>query len=321
MDKSVRILITGANGFLGKILCEKLESRGYNKLVTFRKSEYDITKEKDVSELFKQKGPFDVVIHLAASVGGIGFNKKNPGKAYYDNIMMNTLIQEYSRINKVSKFLGIGTVCSYPKYTQLPFKEENLWDGYPEETNASYGLAKKMMLTQSQAYRQQYGFNAIHLLMINLYGPDDNFDLESSHVIAALIRKFYEAKLNKAEKVVLWGDGTPSREFLYVKDAAEAIVLAMEKYNKPAPINIGSGEEIRIKDLADKIKKLTGFEGSIEWDISKPNGQPRRCLDISKAKKELGFIAKTSLDEGLRKTIEFYRKIIETSETKSNSSS
>jgi len=303
-----RILITGANGFLGKVLCKKLRLKGYNNLITFRIDEYDITKEKDVSELFKHKEHFDIVIHLAASVGGIGFNKKNPGKVYYDNIMMNTLMQEYSRRNKVSKFVGIGSVCAYPKFAAIPFKEENLWDGYPEETNASYGLAKKMMLVQSQAYRQQYGFNAIHLLMINLYGPDDNFDLENSHVIAALIRKFYEAKINKSEKVILWGDGSPSREFLYVEDAAEAIVLAMGKYNKPEPINIGSGEEIMIKELAIKIRGLIGFEGRIEWDTSKPNGQPRRCLDISKAKKEFGFIAKISLDNGLKKTIESFVK-------------
>lgn len=308
MDKKIRILVTGGNGFLGKSVCAELKSKGYIHVITFRSKDYDITKESEVKKLFKDKGPFDAVIHLAGLVGGIGFNKQHPGKVYYENLMMNTLMQEYSRVNKVSKFVGIGSVCAYPKFTPVPFKEETLWNGYPEETNAPYGLAKKMMLVQSQAYREEYGFNAVHLLMINLYGPNDNFGLEHSHVIAALIRKFYEAKRDGKPEVVLWGDGSASREFLYVDDAAEAIVLAMEKYDKPEPVNIGAGNEIKIKDLANKIKTMMNYSGKIVWDTTKPNGQPRRGLDVSKAKKEFGFAAKTSFDEGLKKTIRWYEE-------------
>ena len=266
----------------------------------------NLTGENNVEKLFKDNAQIDVVLHLAAVVGGIGFNKENPGNIYYENIMMNTLVQEYSRLAGVSKFVGVGSVCSYPKIVPTPFKEEKLWDGYPEETNAPYGLAKKSMLVQSQAYAQQYGFNAIHLVMVNLYGPEDDFNPKTSHVIPALIRKFSEAKQNNYNEVILWGTGSASREFLYVEDAAEGIIHAMEHYNKSFPVNLGSGHEVTIKGLATKIADLTGFEGEIKWDSSKPDGQPRRCLDVSKAEKEFGFKAGTSLDEGLKKTIDWY---------------
>ncbi len=306
MEKTDRILVTGSNGFLGKALLSKLRGRGYTNLVLFTKEEYDIVKEAEVDRLFKEKGPFDVVIHLAAVIGGIGFNKRNPGLSFYGNLMMNTLMQEYSRINKVKKFVGIGSVCEYPKFTEVPFKEKNLWDGYPEETNAPYGLSKKMMLVQSQAYREQYGFNGIHLLQVNLYGPWDNFSLNDSHVIAALILKFHNAKEKNLNEVTLWGTGSASREFLYVEDAAEAIVLAMERYDKSEPVNIGASRELTIKEVAEIISKNIGFKGKIIWDTSKPDGQPRRCLDTSKAKEEFGFTAKTSFEEGIKKTVEWY---------------
>jgi len=266
----------------------------------------NLTGENNVEKLFKDNAQIDVVLHLAAVVGGIGFNKENPGNIYYENIMMNTLVQEYSRLAGVSKFVGVGSVCSYPKIVPTPFKEEKLWDGYPEETNAPYGLAKKSMLVQSQAYSQQYGFNAIHLVMVNLYGPEDDFNPKTSHVIPALIRKFSEAKQNNCNEVTLWGTGNASREFLYVEDAAEGIVFAAEKYNKSDPINLGNGMEISIKELTGKISKIIGFNGKIIWDSSKPDGQPRRCLDVSKAEKEFGFKAKTSFDSGLKRTIDWY---------------
>lgn len=306
--KNKKVLVTGGNGFLGKAVVNKLKSKECTKIIIPTHKEYDITKEVEVKKLYNNNKNIDVVIHLAADVGGIGYNQNNPGAVYYNNIMMNTLVMEYARLNNVSKFVGVGSVCSYPKWTEIPFKEKNLWDGYPEETNAAYGLTKKMMLEQGKAYKTQYGFNAIHLLMINLYGPGDNFDLENSHVIAALIRKFIEAKENDKDKVVAWGDGSPTREFLYVEDASEGILLAAEKYDESEPVNLGSGMEISIKELTEKIADYVEFEGEIEWDISKPNGQPRRCLDISKSREEFGFEARVNFDKGLKKTIEWYKE-------------
>jgi len=305
-----KVLITGGHGFVGRYVVQKLYERHLNKdqMVLFHKNEFDLRKEEDVKPLFAVNEDINIVIHLAGDVGGLGYNRKFSGSVFYNNIMMNTLVMEYSRLNGVKKFVGIGCVCSYPKFAYVPFKEEELWDGYPEETNASYGLAKKMMLVQGQAYREQFRFNAIHLLMVNLYGPGDNFDLESSHVIPGLIRKFVRATRENRREVVVWGTGKASREFLYVEDAAEAIVLATEKYNKSYPVNIGAGFEITIKDLVELIVGLTGFAGKVVWDSSKPDGQPRRMLDISRAEKEFGFKAKTPFEEGLKKTIEWYKK-------------
>jgi len=259
-----------------------------------------------VRRVYRDAKP-DVVIHLAASVGGIGANRKNPGRFFYDNLMMGVQMMEQGRLFEIEKFVAIGTVCGYPKFTPVPFKEDDLWNGYPEETNAPYGLAKKMLLVQAQAYRQQYGFKAIYLVPVNLYGPEDNFDPESSHVIPALIKKCVDAVESREDRIVVWGTGQASREFLYVEDAAEGIVLATQKYNKPEPLNIGAGFEIKIKDLVKLIAELTGFSGEIRWDTSKPDGQPRRRLDTSKAKQEFGFEAKTDFREGLRKTIEWYK--------------
>ncbi len=306
MEKNIKILVTGGKGFLGKHVCEELHSRGFKSIITFSRKDYNLTRESDVEKLFKDKAQIDVVLHLAAVVGGIGFNKENPGRIYYENIMMNTLVQEYSRLAGVSKFVGVGSVCSYPKIVSTPFKEERLWDGYPEETNAPYGLAKKSMLVQSQAYAQQYGFNAVHLIMVNLYGPGDDFNPGTSHVIPALIKKFSEARQNNCNEVTLWGAGNASREFLYVADAAKGIANAMEHYSKSFQVNLGSGQEVTIKGLATKIAELTGFTGEIKWDATKPDGQPRRCLDVSLAEKEFGFKARTSLEEGLTKTISWY---------------
>jgi len=305
MLKNKKIIVTGGAGFLGKHLVKKFIERGVpreNIFIPYHK-EYDLRKEQDIKRMFSDFKA-DIVIHLAGIVGGIGFNMEKPGELFYDNLMMGVQLMEQARLNKIEKFVAIGTICAYPKFTPVPFKEENLWNGYPEETNAPYGLAKKMMLVQSQAYRQQYGFNSIFLLPVNLYGPGDNFDPSSSHVIPALIKKCVDAK----EKITVWGTGTASREFLYVEDAAEGIVLATEKYNKSEPVNLGAGFEITIKDLVEKIAKLTGFKGEIEWDHSKPDGQPRRMLDVSKAKKEFNFTAKTNFDEGLKKTVEWYKK-------------
>ncbi|HNS32920.1 MAG TPA: GDP-L-fucose synthase [bacterium] len=304
-----KVLITGGHGFLGKHVISCLGRKGKTaELFVFHKREFDLRIESDVKKLFRHCGKIDFVIHLAGDVGGIGYNRKLPGDVFYNNLMMNTLLMEYSKLNGTGKFVGIGTVCSYPKLASIPFKEEDLWSGYPEETNASYGLAKKMMLVQGQAYRKQFNFNAIHLLMINLYGPGDNFDVENSHVISGLIRKFDEAKLKGFKEVTAWGTGKATREFLYVEDAAEAIIAAAERYDKPEPVNIGSGIEISIRDLADLIAELSGFSGNIKWDSSKPDGQPRRRLDVYSAEREFGFRAKTSLEEGLEKTIEWYRK-------------
>jgi len=303
-----KILITGAHGFLGKHLIENLlEKRNVLKenlsLPTFE--EFDLRKNDNCQKVVEGQ---DIVIHLAAKVGGICFNRANPGEMFYDNIVMGVQMMEAARIAKVEKFVAMGTICAYPKFTPVPFKEEDLWSGYPEETNAPYGLAKKMLLVQAQAYRQQYGFNAIYLLPVNMYGPFDTFDPQKSHVIAALIKKVYDAKKEGRNYIEAWGTGKATREFLYVEDGAEGIILATEKYDKPDPVNLGSGMEISIKDLAELICKLMNFKGEIRWEKSMPDGQPRRRLDTSRAEKEFGFRAKTDFSEGLKKTIQWYEK-------------
>jgi GDP-L-fucose synthase len=298
--------VTGGAGFLGQHVVRVLRERGCTDIMIPRRSQYDLTREAAVELLYRDVRP-EVVIHLAAVVGGIGANRANPGRFVYENLVMGAMLIEHARRVGVEKFVGIGTICSYPKFTAVPFREEDLWNGYPEETNAPYGLAKKMLLVQGQAYRQQYGFNAIHLLPVNLYGPGDNFDLESSHVIPALIRKCLEAIERGEPEIVCWGDGTPTREFLYVEDCAEAIVLATERYDGAEPVNIGAGFEISMKELVDLIAELTGFQGRIAWDTDKPNGQPRRCLDISRAERLFGFRARTAFEEGLHRTVEWYR--------------
>ncbi len=300
-----RIVVTGGAGFLGSNVIRKLKERGCKEIFVPRSNDYNLVEMEAVQRLYSDAKP-DIVIHLAARVGGIGANMNNPGSFFYNNLMMGVQLIEQGRLYGIEKFVAIGTICAYPKFTPVPFKEENLWNGYPEETNAPYGLAKKMLLVQSQAYRQQYGFNAIYLLPVNLYGPEDNFAPDSSHVIPALIKKVFDAKDKGERKIVAWGSGKPTREFLYVDDAAEGIVLATEKYNKSDPVNLGAGFEISIKDLAEIICRLSDFDGKIEWDRSKPDGQPRRCLDTSRAKKEFGFEAKMDFREGLKKTIEWY---------------
>lgn len=304
-DKS--IVVTGGAGFLGSEVVRRLEAAGCRKIVVPRSREFDLTQEGAIRRLLELAQP-DLVLHLAAVVGGIGANRLHPGEFFYKNLIMGTQLIEMSRQYKVSKFVAIGTICSYPKFTSVPFKEEELWNGYPEETNAAYGLAKKMMLVQSQSYRQEYGFNSIFLLPVNLYGPGDNFDLQTSHVIPALIRKCLEAKQRGDSEIEVWGTGKVSREFLYVADAAEGILLAAEHYNRSEPVNLGVGREILIKDLVHLISDLTGFRGSIRFDPSRPDGQPRRCLNSDRAEKEFGFKARTSLEEGLRKTIDWYCK-------------
>ena len=301
-----RVAVTGGAGFLGSYVVEKLQRRGCKDIVVPRNKDYDLVEMEAVKRLYKDARP-DIVIHLAARVGGIGANQANPGKFFYDNLMMGAQLMEVGRQAGLEKFVAVSTICAYPKFTPLPFKEEDLWNGYPEETNAPYGLAKKMLLVQSQAYRQQYGFNSIVLFPVNLYGPRDNFDLETSHVIPALIRKCLEAKRRSAPNIEVWGDGSPTREFLYVEDAAEGICLAAERYDSSEPVNLGSGMEISIKDLVHTIKRMIGFTGEIIWDTTKPNGQPRRSLDTSRAEKHFGFRAKTSFEEGLRRTIEWYK--------------
>jgi GDP-L-fucose synthase len=303
-----RIVVTGGAGFLGQHVVRTLQAHGCTDIAVPRRSQYDLTCEANVERLYADTKP-EVVIHLAAVVGGIGANRANPGRFLYENLVMGTLLMEYARQAEVEKFVGIGTICSYPKFTPVPFQEEHLWNGYPEETNAPYGLAKKMLLVQGQAYRQQYGFNAVHLLPVNLYGPWDNFDPQSSHVIPALIRKCLEAIERGEPEIVCWGDGTPTREFLYVEDCAEAIVLATERYDGPEPVNIGAGFEIPIKALVELIAELTGFRGQILWDTSKPNGQPRRCLDTSRAWELFAFRAQTDFREGLRQTIAWYGEV------------
>ncbi|KKR89449.1 MAG: hypothetical protein UU39_C0036G0006 [Candidatus Woesebacteria bacterium GW2011_GWD1_41_12] len=288
---------------MGKHLVAQIEKKGPKSIFVPKSSEYDLRKYEDCLKVAK-KG--DIIIHLAANVGGIGYNREFPADLFEDNILMGTFMMMAAREAKVEKYVALGTICAYPKFTPVPFKEENLWNGYPEETNAPYGLAKKMQLVQSEAYRQQYGFNSIFLLPVNLYGPGDNFDPKSSHVIPALIRKFVEATVKNENEVVVWGSGKASREFLYVDDAAEGIIKAAEKYNKSEPVNLGAGFEITIKDLANLLKKLTGYKGKIVWDREKPDGQPRRMLDVTRAKREFGFTASTSFEDGLRKTIEWY---------------
>src|SRR5947208_6432660 len=301
-----RVLITGGAGFLGSFVVEKLRQRGCKDIFVPRRKDYDLVEMEAVKRIHKDTQP-NMVIHLAARVGGIGANQANPGKFFYDNLMMGAQLMEVGRQAGVEKFVTISTICAYPKFTPVPFKEEDLWNGYPEETNAPYGLAKKMLLVQSQAYRQQYGFNSIVLFPVNLYGPRDNFDLQTSHVIPALIRKCLEAKRRGDPNIEVWGDGSPTREFLYVEDAAEGICLAAERYTSSEPVNLGSGMEISIKDLVHTIKRMTGFTGEIIWNTAKPNGQPRRSLDTSRAEKNFGFRAKTSFEEGLRRTIEWYK--------------
>lgn len=304
-----KILITGGAGFLGSAIQDQLIQRGIEKDQLFipRSRDLDLRKWENCQHAVKDK---DIVIHLAAKVGGIGFNQKFPGELFYDNAIIGIQVIEAARQAAVKKCVILGTVCAYPKFTPVPFREETLWDGYPEETNAPYGLAKKMLLVQSQAYRHQYGFNSIYLLPVNLYGPRDNFNPESSHVIPALIKKFTDAVRDKQKVVEVWGTGSASREFLYVDDAARAIVLATERYNKPDPVNIGAGNEISIKKLVEIIATFTGFRGEIYWDTSKPDGQPRRGLDVSRAEKEFGFRASTSFEDGLKRTIEWYQKSI-----------
>lgn len=301
-----RVVVTGGAGFLGSFLVERLRAKDCRAVVVPRSKDYDLVEMDAVRRLYADAKP-DVVIHLAARVGGIGANQANPGRFFYDNLMMGTQLIEVGRQLGIKKFVAIGTICAYPKYAPIPFKEDDLWDGFPEETNAPYGLAKKMMLVQSQAYRQQYGFNSIVLFPVNLYGPRDNFDLETSHVIPALIRKCAEAQQKGKPEIVLWGDGTPTREFLYVEDAAEGILLAAEQYNDSRPLNLGTGEELSIKTLAGIIAAEVGFHGRILWDPTKPNGQPRRCLDISRIKQTIGFQPTHSLRDGLKKTIQWYR--------------
>jgi GDP-L-fucose synthase len=301
----MRVLVTGGAGFLGSHVVERMRAAGIEPFVA-RRRDYDLTEMADTARLFEDARP-ELVLHLAAEVGGIGANRANPGRYWYANLMMGAHVLEQARIHRVSKLLVLGTICSYPKFTPVPFREEELWSGYPEETNAPYGVAKKALLVGARGYREQYGLNSIYLLPVNLYGPRDNFDLETSHVIPALIRKMIEAEESGEREVVLWGDGSPTREFLYVEDAAEGIWLAAQRYDGAEPVNLGTGDEIAIKDLAELIAEATGFTGEIVWDTSKPNGQPRRRLDISRAEELFGFRARTSFREGLERTVAWYR--------------
>lgn len=303
-----RATVTGGNGFLGRPLVRLLDGAGA-KVTTFSSREYNLTQQSEITRMYEDQRP-EIVIHLAAKVGGIGANRDNPGSFFYENAIMGIELMEQARRYDVSKFVQIGTVCAYPKFAPIPFSEDDLWNGYPEETNAPYGLAKKMLLVQSQAYREQYGFNGIYLLPVNLYGPGDNIDLHNSHVIPALIRKCVEARERKASSVEVWGTGKATREFLYVEDAARAIILATELYNKPEPVNVGSSEEISIKDLVELIVELTGFEGKVEWDPTKPDGQPRRKLSVDRAEKEFGFRSSTPFRKGLLETIRWYQEVM-----------
>ena len=307
--KNKRVIVTGGAGFLGSFVVEKLRERGCGEIVVPRSQEYDLRDRDAIIRLFETVRPH-VVLHLAAVVGGIGANRVNPGKFFYENAIMGIELMEYARRFEVEKFVATGTICAYPKFAPIPFQEENLWDGYPEETNAPYGLAKKMMLVQAQAYRAQYGFNAIYLLPVNLYGPRDNFDLETSHVIPALIRKCVEAQQRGDSSITLWGDGSPTREFLYVEDAAEGLLLAAERYNGAEPVNLGTGQEIAIRDLAALIAAEVGFAGEIVWDTTQPNGQPRRCLSTKRAEREFGFRAQVDFEAGLKRTITWYRNAL-----------
>ncbi|MBO7542698.1 GDP-L-fucose synthase [bacterium] len=302
-----RICVTGGLGFLGSHLIDRLKARGCKNVFIADRDKYDLTKEAEIVRMYEEIKP-DIVIHLAAVVGGIGANREHPGSFYYLNMVMGAMLIEQARLHKIEKFVALGTICAYPKFTPVPFKETDLWLGYPEETNAPYGLAKKMMMVQLQAYRQEYDFHGIYLLPVNLYGPRDNFDDRSSHVIPALIKKCVEAKEKGLDSIEVWGTGKATREFFYVEDAAEAIALAAERYDGTEPVNLGAGFEISIKDLVELIAKLTGFTGKIVWDSSKPDGQPRRCLDTTRAKEFFGFEAHTNFEEGLKKTIEWYRE-------------
>src|SRR6202162_591829 len=300
-----RVVVTGGHGFLGSFVVDRLRAAGAKEVVVPRSEKHDLRIQTEALRLYTDTRP-DIVIHLAAVVGGIGANRENPGRFFYDNAIMGLNVIEAARVSGIEKFVGAGTICSYPKFTPVPFREEDFWNGYPEETNAPYGLAKKMLLVQLQAYREQYGFNGIHLTPVNLYGPRDNFDLETSHVIPALIRKCVEAKQTSASEIVAWGTGKATREFLYAEDAAEAIALAAEKYSKPTLVNLGSGEEISVRDLLEMIRSLVGTTAEVRWDASRPDGQPRRCLDTSRAAREFWWRAKTSLRNGLKQTIEWF---------------
>lgn len=302
-----RVLVTGGAGFLGRPVCQALERRNPEEIIVPRSAEYDLREQEAIRSLFIKHEP-QVVVHLAATVGGIGANRENPGRFFYDNAIMGLHLLEAARLNHVEKILSVGTICSYPKFTPVPFREDCLWDGYPEETNAPYGLAKKMLLVQAQAYRQQYGLNAVTLLCGNLYGPRDNFDPASSHVIPSLIRKVFAARSAGSPHIDVWGTGAASREFLFVRDAAEGIALALEHYDKPDPVNLGSGQEITIRALAQLICNLSGFAGEIGWDSTKPDGQPRRCLDTTRAEREFGFQASTPLRDGLLETLGWYER-------------
>jgi GDP-L-fucose synthase len=305
--RNLRLTITGGAGFLGSFVVDRLIAEGARSENLFipRRAQYDLTREQDVVRLYDDARP-DVVLHLAAEVGGIGANRDNPGRFFFANMAMGLHLLEHARRRGLRKFVQVGTICAYPKFTPVPFKEEDLWNGYPEETNAPYGIAKKALLVMCQSYRQQYGLDAIYLLPVNLYGPRDNFDLHSSHVIPAMIRKFYEAREAAEPQVTLWGDGSPSREFLYVEDAAEGLVTALLRYDGPEPVNLGNGREVPIRDLANLIATLIGYKGRIVWDTTKPNGQPRRALDVSRAKRLFGFTARTSFEDGLKRTIDWY---------------
>jgi GDP-L-fucose synthase len=306
--KGKRVTVTGGRGFLGTRVVELIKEREPAELHSFSSTEYDLTRQADVARMYRDQRP-DVLVHLAARVGGIGANRDNPGRFFYENAIMGIEMMEQGRLNDVSKYVQVGTVCAYPKFASIPFSEDELWEGYPEETNAPYGLAKKMLLVQAQAYRQQYGFNAVYLLPVNLYGPGDNFDTASSHVIPALIRKCVEARDSGAASITVWGTGSATREFLYVDDAARGIVLAAELYDKPEPVNLGSSSEISIRDLVQLIANLTGFQGEIVWDSTKPDGQPRRKLDVERAKRQFGFESKVGFAQGLEQTIAWFESL------------